>query len=356
MIKTVTINNFIGFERFEITNAQPINVIIGGNDSGKTGLLKLLYSTSKSYEDFITKGNPLMKSYSEILSEKLLNTFQPRKSGLGELVTKGSGEKLQLDISYRDINASRQQIRFSFGDSTQKKINDCTADAHIEQSIFNTLFVPAKEVLTSFEAIAITREQHQMIGFDDTYYDLIVALRVPTQQGNVISELVQVNRDLEELFGGIIKQNTSSKENPFTFSKGNKEFTMPLTAEGIKKIGILTTLIRNRKLGKNSILFMDEPETALHPNAIRKLAEMIVSMSEAGVQVFLTTHNYFMIKQLAIISKRKNKDINCISLEKMENGTIGYTVENLKDGLPSNSIVSEALLMFQDELRSDLEL
>ncbi|MNE57503.1 hypothetical protein D3C80_1524730 [compost metagenome] len=30
------------------------------------------------------------------------------------------------------------------------------------------------------------------------------------------------------------------------------------TAEGIKKIGILTTLIKNRKLRKNTVLFMDE--------------------------------------------------------------------------------------------------
>jgi predicted ATPase len=68
---------------------------------------------------------------------------------------------------------------------------------------------------------------------------------------------------------------------------------MQLTAEGIKKIGILTTLIRNRQLNANSVLFLDEPETTLHPEATRELVEMLMLMARAGMQIFLATHNYF---------------------------------------------------------------
>lgn len=34
-----------------------------------------------------------------------------------------------------------------------------------------TLFIPPKEILTTFSAIAATREALEIYGFDDTYYD-----------------------------------------------------------------------------------------------------------------------------------------------------------------------------------------
>jgi AAA15 family ATPase/GTPase len=352
MLKTINIKNFLTFKEFEIKKFTPVNIIIGPNDSGKTALLKLLYGVSKSLEDYSQKQGVIGNSYKRILSEKLFNTFQPRKSGLGELVTKGANEKLQVSLVYE--NKSREQLQFSFGESTTNSIVDCTETINTAAfSIdYNALFIPSKEVLTAFDAIALTREQYNMIGFDDTYYDLILDLRVPTQQGKITSELINVNKDLEDLFEGTIVQ--GNKENPFIFKKGKAEYTMPLTAEGIKKIGILTTLIRNRRLRKNTLLFMDEPETALHPKAVRSLAEMIVMMSNAGVQVFITSHNYFLIKQLAIIAKRDDTDISCVSLTKEKAYPVHYTVENMKNGLPQNPIIEEALAMFNEEIKNEL--
>lgn len=354
MIRTITIKNFFGFKLFEAKKLTNVNVVIGPNDSGKTALLKLLYGISKSLEDFTQKNVHNPSPYKRLLSEKLINTFQPRKNGLGELVSRGSGEKLSVNITYE--GRTKQQLQFSFGETTTNSIIDCTENNHIDSfsDPYNTLFIPSKEVLTAFDAIALTREQYNMIGFDDTYYDLILALRVPTQQGNVNTELRNVNVDLEELFEGVITQ--GPKENPFIFKKGKTEFSMPLTAEGIKKIGILTTLIKNRKLRKNTILFMDEPETALHPKAVRSLAEMIVLMSRAGVQIFITTHNYFLIKQLAIIAERDNADINCFSLNKEPGRPVNYALSNMKDGLPENQIIAEALDMFNQEIKNSLRI
>lgn len=352
MINKITIKNFQGFNVFTCDTITPINVVIGENDSGKTGLLKLLYGVSKSIEEFTLKTatGGGKESFKKILSDKLLSTFQPRKNGLGELVSKGAGEKLSVEVTYWD--RERLTLFFGFGDTTTNTITDCSDHIDSFSDKFNTLFLPAKEVLTAFEAIALTRENLFAPGFDDTYYDLIKALRIPTQQGNVIKELTKVNKDLEDLFEGVVVQGTA--ELPFIFKKGNAEFTMPLTAEGIKKMGILTTLIRNRQIAKNTVLFMDEPETALHPKAVRQLAEMIVSMADAGVQIFLTTHSYFMIKQLTIIAQRKNMDMNCVSLTKEKGQSVQVKIENMKNGLPDNPIIQEAIKMFNEDLNREL--
>jgi AAA15 family ATPase/GTPase len=345
----------MGFREFDVPDLTPINVIVGPNDSGKTAILKLLYGVSKSVEDYFNRGHfSRGSSFKKVLSDKLLNTFQPRKNGLGEMVSRSSAEKLNAQISY--FGYSKQHIQFSFGESTFSNIIDCTEDVNINafQEDFNVLFIPAKEVLTAFEAIAITREQYNMLGFDDSYYDLIRDLRVPVYSERTSPEFSDVNKGLENLFEGFISQGPS--DNPFIFKKGKTEFGMPMTAEGIKKIGILNTLIGNRKLRKNTILFLDEPETALHPKAVRFLAEMIYLLSVAGVQIFLTSHNYFLIKQLALIAKREKTDINCLSFNKEMGQSVSYLISNMRNGVPDNQIIKEALEMFNEELKTDLGL
>ena len=62
---------------------------------------------------------------------------------------------------------------------------------------------------------------------------------------------------LEDMFDGeVIKEGKD-----FLFRRGRERYSMSQVAEGIKKIGILTTLIKNGNLNKNTILFIDEPET-----------------------------------------------------------------------------------------------
>ncbi|MCH7396907.1 ATP-binding protein [Belliella sp. DSM 107340] len=334
-----------------------INIIIGKNDTGKTGLLKLLYATVKSLEVYSLKAKHSETVFKKELSEKLHDTFMPRKNGLGDLVQKGSKERLEVNLTIiGNNNKYNQDIHYSFGDRTEKVIPNCSE--HIETlppDTINALFIPAKEVLTAFNDIRNIRELQFGVGFDDTYLDLIKALNIPTSKGKVASELSQVNRSLEDLFEGKIEQ-TRQNDQPFIFKKGNQQFAMQQTAEGIKKIGILTTLITNRQLGKGTILFMDEPETALHPDAVRQMVEMLVAMSKAGVQIFLASHSYFVVKQLANCAKRDELDVSCWNLKREVSKPVSSSFHNLIDGvLPSNSIVDEALKMYDEEIYIDLK-
>lgn len=340
-----------------IKDIPTINVIIGKNDTGKTGLLKLLYGTVKSLEIYSLKNKHSETAFKKELSDKLLDTFMPRKNGLGDLVQKGSKEKLDINITLKGNNGKyKQDIYFSFGDRTEKTISNCID--HVEpltNNTINALFIPAKEVLTAFNDIRNIRELRFGTGFDDTYLDLIKALNIPTTKGRVASELSQVNQSLEDLFEGKIEQ-TGQNDQPFIFKKGNQQFAMQQTAEGIKKIGILTTLITNRQLGKGTILFMDEPETALHPDAVRQMVEMLVAMSKAGVQIFLASHSYFVIKQLANCAKRDEINVSCWNLKREIGKPVSNSFHDLIDGvLPSNSIIDEALKMYDEEINIDFK-
>lgn len=43
---------------------------------------------------------------------------------------------------------------------------------------------------------------------------------------------------------------------------------------------------------------MDKPETALHTYAIKQMLEMLDAKSKEGVEIFLASQSYFVIKEL----------------------------------------------------------
>ena len=355
MIKSIVLKNFMGFPTFRSGDFSSVNVFIGKNDTGKTALLKLLYASTKAIDIYSRRGQSEDVSLKKVLAEKLLSTYQPGKKGLGELVNKHHREKLSVDIEFKHPRLNYEdRLHFSFGDSTNNTIVECQEDIKPIADGFRCLFLPAKEVLTSLKAIRATRDNLHMYGFDDTYLDLIRALVIPVQKGNFTEELKRINKKLEDLFDGRVEQQS---DDDFIFKKGNTEFPMQLTAEGIKKIGILTTLSRNRQLNANSLLFMDEPETTLHPEAARELVEMLMLMANSGIQVFLATHSYFVLKQLYLSAVRENVSTRCFNLQRPEKGKpLTYTSFDLREEFPDKPISDVAIKMADEEVRLHLDL
>lgn len=352
MIKSVTLENFMGYGKFASNEFAPVNVIIGKNDTGKTGLLKLLYCASKTIDIYSKRSQNEDIELKKLLAEKMFDTYQPGKKGLGELVSKITKEKLSVDIEFKHAKLNYEdRLHFTFGESTTNTIVDCQKSIKPISENFRCLFIPAKEVLTSLKAIRATRDNLHMPGFDDTYLDLIRALVIPTQKGNITEELKDINKRLEDLFEGQIEQQS---DDDFLFKKGNTEFPIQLTAEGVKKIGILTTLIRNRQLNANSVLFLDEPETTLHPEAARELVEMLMLMAKAGIQIFIATHNYFVLKQIYLSSKRDDVKTNCYSLSREKGKSVEYLIYDLRKEFPENPISNEAIKMSDEEVKLDL--
>lgn len=55
-----------------------------------------------------------------------------------------------------------------------------------------------------------------------------------------------------------------------------------------------------------SIGFIDEPESALHPTAISQLLDIIGVLAKKGIQFFLSSHSYLVIKKLYLMARELN--------------------------------------------------
>ena len=92
MLNKIELKNFGPLSKLNWRNLGSINLIVGGNGTGKTFLLKAVYSAMRTLEEY-KRGNE-RKTATEILVEKLYWIFQPDK--IGDLVTKGADGALSF--------------------------------------------------------------------------------------------------------------------------------------------------------------------------------------------------------------------------------------------------------------------
>jgi energy-coupling factor transporter ATP-binding protein EcfA2 len=333
MINRVELKNFGPLTEIDWENLGKINLVIGGNGSGKTFLLKALYSAMRTLEEY--KRGDEQRSAAEILAGKLRWTFQVEK--IGDLVTKGVDDRLNCTIIF-----DGRIFRYLFGETTIKQIPSLTNTVLPRKS--NSIFLPAKEVLSLHHIILKSREQDKVFGFDDTYLDLARALRLQPTVGKNYDKFAKSRKRLEVILGGKVQYDEDAGRWHFKNRK-NQKFNIGVTAEGIKKIAILDTLLGNRYLITDSIIFIDEPESALHPVAISQLLDIVAVLAKCGIQFFLASHSYFVVKKLFLIAQEQSLSIPVISATEE-----GWQTDDLRDGMPDNPIIDESIRLYEEEV------
>lgn len=336
MIQSLDIKNFGPLESVNVRNLGPINLFIGPNRSGKTVLLKALYCAQKTIELYGRGKNK--SSVAEILADKLYWTFQVSK--IGNIVRKPASGPLSFTMSEQRGG----RFSYSFGVDTEKKISLIDNSCAARQS--NSIFIPAKEVLSLLHIIKFNREIQLEFGFDETYYDLARALTPPTK-GKIAAPCSAVRELLKNALGGKIEYSKDRKT--WVYYQGKLSFDINVTSEGTKKIAIFDTLIANHFLTKNSIIFIDEPESGLHPGLLIQLMDIVIALAKYGMQFFIASHSYFVIKKLHIAAKRENMPIPVISFDASTSGS-GLSVDNLADGMPENPIIDESVSLYEQEI------
>lgn len=331
MIKTLFIQNLGPIPKVQSGDLGAINLIIGPNQSGKTFVLKALYSALKTVEQY--KRGKEIRTDKEILSDKLYWTFQ--SSELGNIVRKGENS-----MSFTMTSYDNEELTYSFGPSTVKQAN-------IDMNTFsprssNTVFIPAKEIL-SIRDIIIEAKEDNRFGFEEPYSDLAKALS-RTQKGKNFNSFVQVRDIVSSMVGGRLEFNEDKKEWQF-HDNDRRIYEVATTSEGVKKLSILDLLLGNRYLDNHSIIIIDEIEANLHPSMIAQFLDAIFKLAESGVQFFISSHSYFVIKRLYILAHRNNLSIPVLSFDKGQ-----CTVSDLKVEMPQNAIIDESIALYKDEI------
>jgi AAA15 family ATPase/GTPase len=310
-----------------------LNVVIGRNGCGKTVLLKALYAMIRAREEW-GRGDD-RREFPDVLSDKFYWTFQVGK--LGELVRKGAGNRLQAAITMTDGTV----LDFDFGMDTSKKISP--RHENLQHREENSVFLPPKEVLTLSQVILKSAVQDKTFGFDATYSDLVLALQNPKVRGRNDDALMPSRQMFEKMFQGKIEYDVHKEQ--WVYRQGNARFSINITAEGIKKVAILDTLLGNRFLSPKSVVFIDEPESALHPEAITRFLDIVHTLSMQGIQFFMATHSYYVVKKMHLLALEHGMSIPIL----VKDTSKPWVLADLKDGVPENEIINESIRLYDQE-------
>lgn len=331
MIQEIRIENVGPIGRMGCNNLGGINLIIGPNQSGKTFLLKSLYAALKTIE--LYKRGKEKRSDKEILGEKLYWTFQPES--LGDIVQKGTS---QLQFSMKSTKG--EDFSFSFGPATDTKVVNVENTFAPRSS--NSIFIPAKEIISIRDIILEMREEARF-GFEEPYSDLAKSLK-RTSKGRNYAKFSQARQSIDDMIGGRLEYDEKKQDWKFR-DKNKRLFDINMASEGVKKVSILEVLLGNHYLDDKSVIIIDELEANLHPSMITRLLQTVMMLAEAGVQFFISTHSYFVIKRLYIMAHQKDMDVPVISFDQ---GVC--TIANLKDEMPKNPIIEESIALYKDEI------
>jgi len=331
MIKELTVNQFTIFKKAKFQFGKSLNVLIGENGAGKTQVLKLLYAMTVLFPQYQKEGHSY---FGHVLGAKELETFKAifKVGMIAELVnmehrnkkTKVLGmEKVRTEqgedvdvmnvdvvdvasnntVSFEKDGASYEyDVELKFRDVVATNMRNAKGLRSIPAGLIpESLFLPTREMLTIYPNYqSLSKKYH--LPYDQTYDDTIVALGLPYQK-EITAEYDGIVEELEKAIDGeIILRNEKFYFHPNSAPQ-DQDFDINMTAEGWRKLGMVLQLLKNGGLHTGMALFWDEPEANLNPQLIRLIAKVIVQLSRQGIQVFLTTHSLFLLREVDMLTK-----------------------------------------------------
>ena len=330
----IDLDNFTVFEKMSIPFCNGINILIGENGMGKTHIMKILYAACQSSKHDVS------------FPQKTVTVFRPDHSSIGRLVNRKKSNNNTAKIM---VISDTSKIGMTFTNKTKKWDAKLTGEQNWEKQMsdLTSVFIPAKEILSNAWNLEAAVKMGN-VEFDDTYLDIIAAAKINVSPGVDSSERKKYLDVLQKISTGKV---TVSDERFYLKPGTQAKLEFNLVAEGLRKIALLWQLIKNGTLEKGSVLFWDEPEANMNPKHIPILAELLLLLQEEGVQIFISTHDYFLAKYLEVKRTDKNFLQYCSFYykdDKSKNVTCEISEEF--DLLEHNAIMETFRQLYLDEI------
>lgn len=252
-------------------------------------------NTQKKLEQILNKINqsPDYESYTResinsVLTAEFLNQIQPIKWNVENSSICIRNEK---DIIAKVIIKENKVVR--------SRINDFDNNFDRVIMIDNPMILDDLDVENSATRYMLFDDDDFLSSKDLNHISSLKRLIHNPKSKTVLehTEIAKQTAHIEEKLGKMISGNfTTDTDGRYLVSTDGKKLRISNMATGAKMVAILTILLREGMIKKNTVLILDEPESHLHPEWQNIFAEIIVMlMKEIGVKIIMTTHspNFF---------------------------------------------------------------
>lgn len=337
MITRFKASNFTVFADLDIEFSPGVNIIIGENGTGKTHLIKALYSACSLID----------KKIDTPLDRKVNGVFMP--NSIGRLVHRSVGRSSGSFTVFRKLDNEERTRSITLNLTTLNNATVTHSGWYVDERI-ESIFIPVKDMLANAPGFRSLFSQKRL-AYEEVYADIIDKAFTPIARGKLTAERERLLTILNKaMTGRVIEKNET-----FYLKNKNGELEFPLLAEGFRKLGLLYRLIQNETLTKGTILFWDEPEANLNPRLSRIVVQTLLALAQIGVQVFITTHDYILLKEFELTSMQVN-DVNILyhSLSYDYEGKVRHNAANDIDMINDNAINDTLSRILDDEITNGL--
>lgn len=330
-IRKIELENITVFDKMDIEFTNGVNIFVGENGTGKTHIMKLLYSACQAVKHDVS------------FSQKTVRVFRPDGSNIQRLVArKNKGGTASVKICSDESN-----ISMKFTTQTKKWNAEVRNEEKWEHQLsdLSSIFIPAKEILSN--AYNLTEAVLKgNVDFDDTYLDIIASAKVNVSPGKDSSDRKKYLDILQKISDGKV----AVENERFYLKLGSQaKIEFHLVAEGLRKIALLWQLIKNGTLEKGAVLFWDEPEANINPIHIPVIVDLLLLLQREGVQIFVSTHDYFVAKYFDVRKVQEDK-IKFHSFYREDKHKISYEHQKSFSELEHNTIMDTFMKLYHEEI------
>jgi len=325
-IKRVEIKDFLVFKGdFAADFCEGVNVIIGGNGTGKTTLMKALFYGADRFS--IPKKYPKpLQCYYGISEDISIHNYE-------------ESEIAKQDFGIIKLTVGKEVFEYTFSLFKQPNTSETT---------LNPVYIPEKDILEHANGLLPFIEQRST-GFTPIYKDVLVrAQDIPIKEQTEIQK--EIGEMITDIIGGHIEW-VHGEGAFYTIRTNGTRIPFAAEASGFKKFGFLGLLVVSGQLNPGSVLFWDEPENSLNPKYVPILVEILHKLAQNKVQIFIATHSDFLCKWFELKTSNSSDDkIKFFSLYK-DNENINVEVSKTYRSLEHNSIIEQSVELYNEHLR-----
>ena len=290
-------DGFGPLDKVDIQLSPGLNVITGDNATGKSQLLKLLYTGTRSLYD---ADAPTKNELSSDIAKALLGVFRPDQ--LGRLARRVRGRsRASIKLTYEGIS---DPLGFNFASNSQK---DVKIDSFPQTKLVDIpVFFPSRELLSLYPGLVSLFETRE-VEFDETWRDTALLLGRTALLGSPGKDANKLLSPLlSEIEGTVLEENGRFYVRLPSGTAGTGKIEAHLVSEGFRKLAMIIRLVSNGVLLEGGYLFWDEPEANLNPKTQRAVARAITDLARNGTQVFVATHSVFLLREFELLLEEES--------------------------------------------------
>lgn len=335
MLKTLTIANFRGFERFEMGDLGRVNLLVGTNNCGKTSVLEAIQILATHADLAVLRGifgrrgeGSLGRQGDDTVQRAdVRHLFRGHVLGLGK----------SFVIAAEAVDA-HEEVRVS---CTQRVTEEPQPVTHLALDVLwlkgavdgkfsvwlegQGILVSRAPEVSSLEAPWLKPIPVRFITTESASPDQVVrdyeSIALAPEEEILLEALRTIEPDIDRIGavaltggiaglnkGGLVVRRKSSQERVPIGSMG----------DGIwRLLGIALSLVQC----KGGILLVDEIDTGLHFTVMADMWKLVMNTAKRfDVQVFATTHSRDCYEALASISRSDVPDGGEVSIQRIERG------------------------------------